>query len=84
VNEQRLGKLRLFPRGLFFNLGFLPRTWQDPTYEHPALKDADGVPFTRGDNNPLAAVEVGGRAVPRGALRTVKVLGCLPILDNVR
>jgi len=28
VNEQRMGKLRLFPRGLFFNLGFLPRTWQ--------------------------------------------------------
>jgi inorganic pyrophosphatase len=82
--DERFGEMRIFARSLFFNLGALPRTWQDPSYAHPALAGADGTPFTVGDNCPVAAVEVGSRAVPAGETRSVKVLGALPVLDQVK
>ena len=74
------GNKRIFARSLPFNIGAIPRTWQDPSYSHPALASASGKPFTMGSDCPVAAIEVGLRAVPAGETRPVKVLGALPIL----
>ena len=81
LNEHNGGN-RTFARSLSFNIGALPRTWQDPSYSHPALAGASGKRFTMGCDRPVAAIEVGARAVPAGETRPVKVLGALPILND--
>mmetsp|Transcript_26506 Transcript_26506/g.82818 ORF Transcript_26506/g.82818 Transcript_26506/m.82818 type:complete len:208 (+) Transcript_26506:799-1422(+) len=68
--------LREFKKGdIFFNYGCFPRTWEDPCFVHP---DA-GV---GGDNDPLDVCEIGLQIVPTGAVRQVKVLGCLCMIDD--
>mmetsp|Transcript_17481 Transcript_17481/g.25252 ORF Transcript_17481/g.25252 Transcript_17481/m.25252 type:complete len:311 (+) Transcript_17481:104-1036(+) len=75
--DEKKGKLREFKKGdIFFNYGCFPQTWEDPTYIHP---DADGC---RGDNDPLDVCEIGARIVGVGAVRPVKVLGILCMIDE--
>jgi len=74
--DVKKGVLREFKKGdIFFNYGCFPRTWEDPDYIHP---DA-GV---GGDNDPLDVCEIGLRIIPTGAVRQVKVLGCLCMIDD--
>ena len=69
--------LREFKKGdLYFNYGCFPQTWEDPTHYHP---DAEGC---RGDNDPLDVCEIGARIVDVGAVRPVKVLGILMMIDE--
>jgi len=56
--------------------GCFPQTWEDPTFIHP---DANGC---RGDNDPLDVCEIGARIVKPGAIRPVKVLGVLLMIDE--
>eukprot|EP00548_Thalassiothrix_antarctica_P005055 CAMPEP_0194135136 /NCGR_PEP_ID=MMETSP0152-20130528/5219_1 /TAXON_ID=1049557 /ORGANISM="Thalassiothrix antarctica, Strain L6-D1" /LENGTH=316 /DNA_ID=CAMNT_0038831205 /DNA_START=19 /DNA_END=969 /DNA_ORIENTATION=+ len=75
--DEKKGKLREFKKGdIFFNYGCLPQTWEDPTHIHP---DAEGC---RGDNDPLDVCEIGMRIVKCGAIRAVKVLGILCMIDE--
>mmetsp|Transcript_19749 Transcript_19749/g.54924 ORF Transcript_19749/g.54924 Transcript_19749/m.54924 type:complete len:315 (-) Transcript_19749:631-1575(-) len=75
--DEKKGKLREFKKGdIFFNYGCLPQTWEDPTFIHP---DAEGC---RGDNDPLDVCEIGARIIPVGAIRPVKVLGVLCMIDE--
>lgn len=68
---------RQFKKGdIFFNYGCFPQTWEDPTFIHP---DADGC---RGDNDPLDVCEIGARIIQPGAIRPVKVLGILCMIDE--
>ena len=75
--DSRLGKLREFPRNLWFNYGRFPRTWIDPGPHHPDL------PKYGGNNELLSVIEVGSRQIPHGCVRPVKVLGVLPMVDRV-
>jgi len=75
------GKLRfvnnVFPHhGYVWNYGALPQTWEDPNVED---KEADGC---KGDNDPLDACEIGSTIYKRGAVRQVKVLGALGLIDE--
>lgn len=75
--DEKKGKLREFKKGdIFFNYGCFPQTWEDPTFVHP---DADGC---RGDNDPLDVCEIGARIIKPGAIRPVKVLGILGMIDE--
>eukprot|EP00884_Botryococcus_braunii_P015921 jgi/Botrbrau1/3011/Bobra.0070s0009.1 len=68
------GELRFYPYNIHWNYGFLPRTWEDPEYLHPALQ-------ARGDNDPVDVVGLGERAV-RGGVYKVKPVGALAMIDE--
>lgn len=75
--DEKKGQLREFKKGdIYFNYGCFPQTWEDPTFIHP---DADGC---RGDNDPVDVVEIGAKIIAPGAIRPVKVLGILCMIDE--
>ena len=66
----------IFPyTGYPWNYGALPQTWEDPHQE-------DHATGLKGDNDPIDAIEVGGAVSTPGAVKTVKILGCLALLDE--
>jgi inorganic pyrophosphatase len=75
AQDIKKGKLRDYAGPIFWNYGYLPRTWEDPTVEHPELK-------ALGDNDPVDVVEIGSRALGQGEISKIKVLGSLAMLDD--
>jgi inorganic pyrophosphatase len=78
--DLKKGKLRYFDYdmgygGIPFNYGMLPQTFEDPNESHP---DTGCV----GDADPIDVVELSGSPLPVGAIRRVKVLGCLAMIDE--
>jgi inorganic pyrophosphatase len=70
------GKLRYYKHGdLMVNYGFLPQTWEDPTYS----PEDTGCP---GDNDPIDCVEIGALQMATGTVCAVKVLGVLALIDD--
>jgi inorganic pyrophosphatase len=74
------GQLRFikncFPHhGYIWNYGAFPQTWEDPTHT-----DADTK--ANGDNDPLDVCEIGFAVAKIGAVKQVKVLGCMALLDE--
>lgn len=66
----------IFPyTGYPWNYGALPQTWEDPHQE-------DHSTGLKGDNDPIDAIEVGGAVATPGTVKTVKILGCLALLDE--
>lgn len=66
----------IFPyTGYPWNYGALPQTWEDPHQE-------DHATGFKGDNDPIDAIEVGGSVATSGSVKTVKILGCLALLDE--
>lgn len=53
----------------------MPRTWEDPDYEHPDAK-------AKGDNDPLDICEIGMKRLNVGEICSIKVLGCLCLIDE--
>mmetsp|Transcript_110243 Transcript_110243/g.321057 ORF Transcript_110243/g.321057 Transcript_110243/m.321057 type:complete len:320 (+) Transcript_110243:44-1003(+) len=77
--DEKKGKLREFKKGdILFNYGCFPRTWEDPDFIHPDLRE-EGV---GGDNDPLDVCEIGLRICEVGEVRAVKVLGVLCMIDD--
>ena len=58
----------------FFNYGYIPQTWEDPT-----LKDSLG---NGGDNDPLDVMEVGTKRLEMGSITPCRVLGHLQLIDE--
>mmetsp|Transcript_28018 Transcript_28018/g.88503 ORF Transcript_28018/g.88503 Transcript_28018/m.88503 type:complete len:287 (+) Transcript_28018:62-922(+) len=75
AQDIKKGKLREYGGPIFWNYGYLPQTWEDPTVEHPELK-------VLGDNDPVDVVEIGMRAHAQGEVVRVKVLGALAMIDD--
>lgn len=75
AQDEKKGKLRDYHGPIFWNYGFLPKTWEDPTEEHPDLK-------CLGDNDPVDVVEIGSKALAQGEISRVKVLGALAMIDD--
>ncbi len=74
--DVKKGALRFYQYGpSLVNYGALPQTWEDPTSIIPDLKAG-------GDGDPLDVTEIGSAVMPFGAVYTVKVLGCLALLDE--
>ena len=66
----------LFPfHGYIHNYGALPRTWEDPLHTYPGTE-------YKGDNDPLDCCEIGSQVIPTGAIRRVKLLGSLALIDD--
>lgn len=58
----------------FFNYGFIPQTWEDPS-----LKDSLG---NGGDNDPLDVMEIGSTRREMGSITPCRVLGHLELIDE--
>jgi len=59
----------------FFNYGFLPQTWEDPSTINPNSN-------TGGDNDPLDVIEVGSTPLTMGSITPCHVLGSLTLIDQ--
>jgi len=76
--DVKKGKLRFFSYGpIPFNYGFLPQTWEDPTKRSTFSDSA-----TMGDNDPIDVVELSDMPLSCGQISSVKVLGCLGLIDE--
>eukprot|EP01137_Pigoraptor_chileana_P020870 Opistho-2@83789 len=58
-----------------WNYGALPQTYEDPAH-------VDSRTGCKGDNDPIDVCEIGEAVAPRGAVRQVKVLGTVCLLDE--
>jgi len=59
---------------LFFNYGFIPQTWEDPS-----VKSVEG---NGGDNDPLDVMEIGSGPISMGSTTPCRVLGSLELIDE--
>mmetsp|Transcript_48455 Transcript_48455/g.139346 ORF Transcript_48455/g.139346 Transcript_48455/m.139346 type:complete len:308 (-) Transcript_48455:302-1225(-) len=75
AQDVKNGDLRHYHGPIFWNYGFFPQTWEDPTEVHPELN-------VKGDNDPLDVVEIGSRAFKKGEVVRVKILGALAMIDH--
>lgn len=66
----------IFPHhGYPWNYGAIPQTWECPEVE-------DHSTGMKGDNDPIDAVEIGAAVIPSGAVKQVKVLGVIALIDE--
>jgi inorganic pyrophosphatase len=67
----------VFPyHGYLWNYGALPQTWESPNEKDSRT----GLP---GDNDPIDVIDIGSDRVAHvGEVRTVKILGCLAMIDE--
>lgn len=75
AQDIKKGALRFYHGPIFWNYGYLPQTWEDPTHTHPELK-------VKGDGDPVDVVEIGSKTLKSGAVSAVKALGCLAMIDD--
>lgn len=75
AQDTKKGKLREYHGPIFWNYGYLPQTWEDPTVKHPTLN-------VLGDDDPVDVVEIGTRTHTQGEIVRVKVLGALAMIDD--
>jgi len=75
AQDIKKGELREYHGPIYWNYGFLPQTWEDPTVEHPLIR-------AFGDNDPLDIVEIGSRQHSQGEIRRVRILGALAMIDD--
>lgn len=69
------GSARYYTYGsTFFNYGFIPQTWEDPSVRS-SLGHA-------GDNDPLDVMEIGSVPLTMGSITSCKVLGSLELIDD--
>jgi 3'-phosphoadenosine 5'-phosphosulfate synthase len=69
------GSLRYYTYGVtFFNYGFIPQTWEDPS-----VKSSDGY---YGDNDPLDVIEVGSNPLTMGSVHECRILGSFSLIDE--
>lgn len=82
VQDTKKGEVRfvhnIFPyHGYIHNYGAIPQTWEDPT----VVSDQCAEPL-KGDNDPLDCCEIGSEVLNTGAIKTVKILGSLALIDD--
>lgn len=75
AQDTKKGKLRFYHGPIFWNYGYIPQTWEDPTVKHPEL----GV---FGDGDPVDVVEIGSAKLASGSVKAIKPLGCLAMIDD--
>ena len=59
----------------FFNYGLLPQTWEDTNHIDPDTG-------TKGDGDPIDAIEIGEGPIGMGAIVPVRVLGSIALIDE--
>ena len=75
--DTKKGRLRYvqYQSGYSFNYGALPQTWEGPYH---IFKETG----LGGDNDPMDVCEIGSKVRKTGDIIPVKVLGCLPMVDD--
>jgi len=74
-DKNKDGSPRYYSYGTpFFNYGFIPQTWEDPSLISP---QGNG-----GDNDPLDVMEVGSNTLEMGSITPCRVLGSLELIDE--
>jgi len=73
--DTKNGKLRYVHDPYPFNYGAFPQTWENPLVKESSL----GV---FGDNDPVDAVEIGGKKHNTGEVIKVKILGVYAMIDD--
>lgn len=69
------GTPRHYHGPIFWNYGYVPQTWEDPSEVHPTLG-------YKGDGDPLDVVEIGQEKLKVGSVHRVKPLGTLAMIDG--
>jgi len=69
------GKLRNVAYKYPFNYGAFPQTWENPQYVHPDTN-------SKGDDDPVDAVDISSLQGKRGEVVQVKVLGTYAMIDE--
>jgi len=69
------GKPRNYHGPIYWNYGFLPQTWEDPSDVHATIG-------AKGDGDPLDVVEIGSKVLSTGMVVAVKPLGALALIDD--
>jgi inorganic pyrophosphatase len=67
--------LRSYPYEINWNYGFIPQTWEDPSFENKSVE------FLKGDNDPIDVIEIGSSVSFVGKVSKVKVLGVYAMID---
>lgn len=90
--DEKNGKPRfvhnIFPfHGYPWNYGAIPQTWEDPNVvdKHAEAKGTSYLIVAesiQGDNDPVDALEIGQAQLKRGGVYTVKVVGCIALIDE--
>jgi inorganic pyrophosphatase len=77
--DSKNGLVRIIKYGdQLFNYGAFPQTWESPQlWTHDPVTGGR----TRGDNDPIDVVEIGGKQQKSGSIIKVKVLGVLGLID---
>ena len=76
VQDTKDGILRYYNYGvLFFNYGFIPRTWENPA-------EVDTNTGTKGDGDPIDVIELGESPLLIGSVIQAKILGSLEFIDE--
>jgi len=75
AQDIKKGSLREYHGPIYWNYGYLPKTWEDPGIVHSKLQVV-------GDNDPVDVVEIGTRAHVQGEIVRIKVLGALAMIDD--
>eukprot|EP00904_Undaria_pinnatifida_P013294 jgi/Undpi1/9095/HiC_scaffold_26.g11555.m3 len=75
AQDTKKGKLRFYHGPIFWNYGYIPQTWEDPTVKHPELD-------VFGDGDPVDVVEIGSAKLAQGSVKAIKPLGCLAMIDD--
>jgi 3'-phosphoadenosine 5'-phosphosulfate synthase len=76
MQDTKNGQMRYYSYGVpLFNYGLLPQTWEDINVEDPDTQ-------SKGDGDPIDAIEIGAGPLGMGAVVPVKVLGSLALIDE--
>jgi inorganic pyrophosphatase len=75
VQDVKKGKPRFYHGPIFWNYGFVPQTWEDPS-------ERDAELGFLGDGDPLDVVEIGAAKREMGSVTAVKPLGVLAMIDD--
>lgn len=75
-NDQVRFVKNMYPiKGYIWNYGAIPQTWESTEVEDSRTK-------TKGDNDPIDAIEIGDRIIPSGEVYQAKILGAIAMIDG--
>jgi len=83
-----LRELRYSKYGIPFNYGMISQTWENPSKVSEPLKQSDGGRFAKclGDGDPIDVCEITvtepSNMINQGEVASVKILGCLALIDE--
>lgn len=85
VHEVKNGKFRYYNKFIYWNYGFIPQTWESPKHnlnKELSLESSNKIYDKFGDGDPIDVIEIGSEKLETGEVHTIKMLGCLALVDE--